>query len=159
MTDTYIRINLKYESTEEEILCPVEKYPDLTVFSKDYRKFIKALNYDYQGAGLILASRYLHTNDVFVSTHRLVSVSTDLYTIDRDPTPDDSEEESEGFFPFNDLKVLAEAVTKIATTLDKIDLKLEKPKKKSTTKKKKILLETNKSNTEVKKNDKANNKK
>lgn len=151
MVDNYIRITLKYQQgQEEEILCSVEKYPDIEIFCKHYKKFIKALNCDYAGAGLIRASAYLETDDKFVTNKGLISVSTDLLSVDNDPI----EELEPEITLFNDLKSMADASTKISETLDQINNKLED--KKVT---KKILIEDKNTKQGVKKNDKTNNKK
>ena len=153
MVDNYIRITLRYQhGQEEEILCSVEKYPDIEVFCKHYKKFIKALNTDYCGAGLIRASAYLETDDKFVTNKGLISVGTDLLSIDKDPIETESESIGDTMF-FGSLNNIAVAADRISETLNKINDKIEeKPNKK-------ILLEDKPKKQGVKKNDKTNNKK
>jgi len=151
MVDNYIRITLRYQhGQEEEILCSVEKYEDINVFLKHYKKFIKALNTEYCGAGLIRASAYLETDDKFVTNKGLISVGTDLLSIDKDPV---EEPVNESF----DLNYF-ENIKRIADTIASIDSKIE-PKIEEKKPAKKVLLESKTKKQGVKKNAKTNNKK
>lgn len=153
MVDNYIRITIKYQyGQEEEILCSVDKYPDIEVFCKHYKKFIKALNNDYCGAGLIRASAYLETDDKFVSNKGIISIGTDLLSVDKDPIEDESASIGDTMF-FGSLNNIAVAADRISETLNKINDKIEeKPAKK-------ILLENKPTKQGVKKNAKTNSKK
>ena len=153
MVDNYIRVLIKYQhGQEEEILCAVEKYPDINLFCKHYKKFIKALNYDYAGAGLLRASAYLETDDKFISNKGIISVSTDLLSVDRDPI----EESANNLIDLNyfeNIKRIADNIASIDSKLeDKVKIEEKKPAKK-------ILLENKPKKQGVKKNAKTNSKK
>lgn len=150
MVDNYIRVTLKYQQGQvEEILCPVEKYEDIGVFLKDYKKFIKALNTDYYGAGLIRASKYMQTDDKFVTNKGLISVGTDLLSVDRDPVEEPTNE-------MIDLNYFAN-VKRIADNIESINNKIDKKSEEKPAKK--VLLENKTKKQGVKKNAKTNNKK
>ena len=139
----YLRILITYRGGPiEEIICDTDVYQtNDRLFKKHYKKFLKALNVDHEGAGLIDASKYFECENVFVSTKNIVSIRTDLYSFSDDlmatPTDDPTD-------PFNALHDLADSTAKLVDEVKAISTTLKGSKSLSTNKKKtekKILLE------------------
>lgn len=143
---TFVRINLKYNAGgQEEILCDLKTYEDdAELFAKHYKKLLKWLNKDHNGAALVRVSKFLRCDDIFVSAKNLMSINTDIVTFSDDLESNDLLDIDPISKSFENLDTLVETNTKILDTLSKINSKIEKPKKKA-------LLEG-------KKNAKANSK-
>lgn len=144
---TFIQIELRYNAGgQEEILCNIDDYNnDTDLFLKDYKKLLHWLNKDHYGAGLVRASKFLKCDDIFISNHNLMSIKTNVITIDIDGESSfDEPIEDPIYTSLQNIKLVTDTSNKILNKLESIDSKIEKPKKKPL--------------VEGKKNGKTNNK-